>query len=73
MKKKKVVSILWGISFLSFGFIYVAIATPQNTSDTTIANIEALSETENSSHPCHTAGGMCITTKPILGVHFSED
>lgn len=56
MKKQKLFSILCDISLLSFGFMYLAMGNPQNTSDITIANIEALSQTESLSNPWHKAG-----------------
>lgn len=65
MKNQKLFSILCDISLLSFGFMYLAMGNPQNTSDITIANIEALSQTESLSNPWHKAGRIYIITLPI--------
>lgn len=74
MKRKRDIILIISIGFLSLFTINIVIAGREELSGLTLANIEALSVDEDTSSPCHTAGGICFSAYPyIKGIHIEKD
>lgn len=74
MKRKRDIILIISIGFLSLFIISIVTTGQERLSSLTLANIDALTTDEDSSSPCHTAGGFCIThSHLIVGIHFTKD